>query len=225
MYRTSAHRPLEFRRGTVLANGEPWHAGGRAIGGIRRPLDHFRDRGRVRSPRARGAGGGRRGDAKGTHQQQRRLNPASSRRQPKCSSSSSSSSDSPPPPPPSSTSSSRAARSSRDVERRPAAVVVADRGALPEIPLRSRRAELHSRGGHAASARGATERGAARRISPGCVFCFSRARRRESPFAHSGGRGSRTRFLSLSPIARCYRSETGYSGITSFRLAPSGGQG
>lgn len=62
----------------------------------------------------------------------------------------------------------------RDVERQPAAVVVADRtgdrGALPQILLRSRRAELHSRGGHAASTRGATEqRSAARRISPGCV--------------------------------------------------------
>lgn len=62
----------------------------------------------------------------------------------------------------------------RDVERQPAAVVVADRtgdrGALPQILLRSRRAELHSRGGHAASTRGATEqRNAARRISPGCV--------------------------------------------------------
>lgn len=98
-------------------------------------------------------------------------------------------------------------------------------GIAAHLPKSSRGpvARNSARTGHAEeSTRGSTRRGAARRISPGCVSCFSRR-----PTRSSLASPTKIRALSLSPSRRP-PSVTGSrldTRSTSFRLAPVDGKG
>lgn len=97
-------------------------------------------------------------------------------------------------------------------------------GIAAHLPKSSRGpvARNSARTGHAEeSARGATRRGAARRISPGCVSCFSRRPTRSSLASPTK---IRALSLSLSPTVECYRFKTGYP-KHEFSARPAGWKG